>query len=81
MHLLLGIGLIVVYLGLVLAYAVGFGDYPAWAQTVTPFLFPAAALGMTLWARRLPGGSGHTSWKRRASLGQWHRLTSQPLPQ
>jgi len=38
-------GVILCYTGAALLYAIGFGSYPTAVQAVTPFLFPAAALG------------------------------------
>lgn len=54
-----GLGLVVVLLGIVLAYATAFGDMPDLAQLLTPFAFPAVAFAvLAALARR-----GRPSWE------------------
>ena len=62
MHLLLSIGLLVVYLGLVLAYAVGFTAYSNAVQLISPFVFPAVTLAAAIVVQR----SGRVYWMREA---------------
>ncbi|MCB0879776.1 MAG: hypothetical protein KDC46_12460 [Thermoleophilia bacterium] len=52
LQVLVGIGSVVAYLGVVLAYAVGFSDYPQWVQVATPFVFPMVALATAGWLQR-----------------------------
>jgi hypothetical protein len=46
--LLRAAGALVCMAGAALLYGIGFGSYPGWVQAVTPFLFPAAALGAAI---------------------------------
>jgi len=45
-------GALVCFAGAALLYGIGFSSYPVLAQEVTPFLFPAVALGATVLLHR-----------------------------
>ena len=46
-------GALVCFAGAALLYGIGFGSYPVFVREVTPFLFPAVALAVTVLAHRV----------------------------
>jgi hypothetical protein len=56
---LYALGSVVVFCGLAIAYGTVFDDLPWAAQITTPFLFPLAALGGSIWLAR----RGFASWQ------------------
>ncbi|HEY8858262.1 MAG TPA: hypothetical protein VIM27_02330 [Gaiellales bacterium] len=52
-------GALVCFAGAALLYGIGFGSYPVLAQEVTPFLFPAVALGAAVLLHR----AGRPVWE------------------
>ncbi len=64
LSIMLAIGMVVMYLGVVLVYAVSFDDFNNTIQLITPYVFPLAVLGSyALVARRTP-----SYWQREITM-------------